>query len=67
MPRTSNRDELRFMAKDSNQPASLLIKGGHLLDPAAGVDRPMEVLIRRGRVAEIAPPNRIRSAAFALT
>ena len=51
------------MAKDSNQPASLLIKGGHLLDPAAGVDRPMEVLIRRGRVAEIAPPNRIRSAA----
>jgi dihydroorotase len=51
------------MAKDSSRPASLLIKGGHLLDPAAGVDRPMEVLLRDGRVAEIAPPNRIRSAA----
>jgi dihydroorotase len=51
------------MAKDSSKSASLLIKGGHLLDPAAGVDQPMEVLVRHGRVAEIAPPNRIRSAA----
>jgi dihydroorotase len=51
------------MAKDSSRPKSLLIKGGHLLDPAAGVDGPMEVLVRDGRVAEIAPPNRIRSAA----
>jgi dihydroorotase len=32
-----------------------LIKGGHLLDPAGGVDQPMEVLLRDGRVAEIAP------------
>jgi dihydroorotase len=32
-----------------------LIKGGHLLDPAAGVDQPMELLLRDGRVAEIAP------------
>jgi len=51
------------MAKDSSKSASLLIKGGHLLDPAAGVDQPMEVLVRHGRVAEIAPPNRIRAAA----
>jgi len=51
------------MAKDSNQSASLLIRGGHVLDPAAGVNQPMEVLIRHGRVAEIAPPNRIRAAA----
>jgi dihydroorotase len=51
------------MAKDSSKPASLLIKGGHLLDPAARVDRPMEVLVRYGRVAEIAPPKCIRSDA----
>jgi dihydroorotase len=38
-----------------------LIKGGHLLDPAAGVDAPMEVLLKDGRVAEIAP--HIRSGA----
>ncbi|HXY08177.1 MAG TPA: dihydroorotase [Terriglobales bacterium] len=43
------------MAKDSSRPSSLLIKGGHLLDPAAGVDAPMEVLLKDGRVAEIAP------------
>jgi len=49
------------MAKDSSRPSSLLIKGGHLLDPAAGVDAPMEVLLQDGRVAEIAP--HIRSGA----
>ncbi|HTS59419.1 MAG TPA: dihydroorotase [Terriglobales bacterium] len=49
------------MAKDSSRPSSLLIKGGHLLDPAAGVDAPMEVLLKDGRVAEIAA--HIRSGA----
>src|ERR1700723_2527239 len=42
---------------------SLLIKGGHLIDPAAKVNAPMDVLLRDGRVAEIAPPNKIRGAA----
>jgi dihydroorotase len=51
------------MAKDPSRPNSLLIRGGHLLDPLAGVNALMEVLVRNGRVAEIAPPNQIRSAA----
>ena len=42
---------------------SLLIKGGHLIDPAARVDAPMDVLLRDGRVAEIALPNKIRGGA----
>jgi dihydroorotase len=42
---------------------SLLIKGGHLIDPAARINRPMDVLLRDGRVAEIAAPNKIRSLA----
>ena len=30
---------------------SLLIKGGHLIDPAARIDAPMDVLLKDGRVA----------------
>jgi dihydroorotase len=45
------------------QSASLLIKGGHVIDPAAKINAPMDVLLRDGRVAEVAPPNKIRGAA----
>jgi dihydroorotase len=43
--------------------ASLLIKGGHLIDPAAKINAPMDILLRDGRVAEVAPPNKIRGSA----
>jgi dihydroorotase len=43
--------------------ASLLIKGGQLVDPAARINAPMDVLLRDGRVAEIALPNKIRGGA----
>src|ERR1700731_3138528 len=39
---------------------SLLIKGGHLIDPAARIDAPMDVLLKDGHVAEVAPPNKIK-------
>jgi dihydroorotase len=42
---------------------SLLIKGGHLIDPAAKINMPMDILLRDGRVAEIAPPNKVRAGA----
>jgi dihydroorotase len=42
---------------------SLLIKGGHLIDPAAKVNAAMDVLLRDGRVAEVAAPNKIRGSA----
>src|SRR5437867_13322249 len=42
---------------------SLVIKGGHLIDPAAKINAPMDVLLRDGRVAEIAAPNKTRGAA----
>ena len=42
---------------------SLLIKRGHLIDPAAKINAPMDVLLRDGRVAEVAPPNKIQGAA----
>jgi len=42
---------------------SLLIKGGHLIDPASKINAPMDVLLRDGHVAEVAPPNKIRGSA----
>src|SRR5579859_6218134 len=42
---------------------SLLIKGGHLIDPAAKINAPMDIVLRDGRVAEIAPPNKTRGSA----
>ena len=51
------------MANDKSKPGSLLIKGGHVIDPAAKINAPMDVLLRDGRVAEVAPPNKIRGAA----
>lgn len=51
------------MAHDKTKSGSLLIKGGRVIDPAANVDAPMDVLLREGRVAEVALPNKIRSSA----
>jgi dihydroorotase len=41
---------------------SLLIKGGHLIDPASRIDTPMDVLLKEGLVAEVAAPNKIKGA-----
>jgi dihydroorotase len=45
------------------QHKSLLIKGGHLIDPAAKINALMDLLLRDGRVAELAEPNKIRGGA----
>lgn len=39
----------------------LLIKNGHLIDPASGVDAPMDLLIDQGKVLQIAMPNQIKA------
>src|ERR1700674_1122866 len=54
---------MRRMANDKSRTRSLLIKGGHLIDPAAKINAPMDILLRDGRVAEIALPNKIRGSA----
>lgn len=47
----------------SSKPGSLLIKGGRVIDPAAHIDAELDVLLRDGRVAEVAPKNKIRGSA----
>src|ERR1035437_8716683 len=41
---------------------ALIIRGGHLVDPAAGVDGLKDILLKDGRVAEIAGPGKLKSA-----
>jgi dihydroorotase len=42
---------------------SLLIQGGHVIDPAARLDAVMDVLLRDGRVAEVALPGKTKGTA----
>ena len=51
------------MAHEKSKSGSLLIKGGHVIDPAAKLDAPMDVLLRDGQVAEIALPGKTRATA----
>jgi dihydroorotase len=41
---------------------ALVIRGGHLIDPAAGVDGPKDLLLKDGCVAEIAAPGKLKQA-----
>ena len=44
-------------------PNSLLIKGGHLIDPLEKIDAPMDLLLREGHVADVAAPGKTRGSA----
>jgi dihydroorotase len=50
------------MRNTERNSASLLIKGGHLIDPAGRIDAPMDVLLKNGLVAEVAAPNKIKGS-----
>jgi dihydroorotase len=39
------------------EPAELLIRCAHVLDPRAGLDEQVDVLVRGGRIAELGAPN----------
>src|SRR6266478_3088876 len=49
--------------KSAKESSSLLIRGGRVIDPVAKVDGLMDVLLRDGQVAEVAPVNKIRGGA----
>jgi dihydroorotase len=50
-------------SRSSLRGPSLLIKGGHLIDPTARIDAPMDVLLKDGLVAEVAAPNKVKGGA----
>ena len=39
---------------------ALFIRDGHLIDPAAGIDALKDILLKDGRVAEIAAPGKLK-------
>jgi len=41
---------------------TLLITSGRVIDPSSGIDRPMDVLLRNGRVAELAAPGVLQAS-----
>jgi dihydroorotase len=41
---------------------ALAIRNGHLIDPAAGIDAAKDILLKDGRVAEIASPGKLKHA-----
>jgi dihydroorotase len=41
---------------------ALVIRGGHLVDPAAGVDTLKDIFLKDGRVAEVASPGKLKQA-----
>jgi len=41
---------------------ALAIRGGHVIDPGAGIDAAKDILIKDGRVVEIAGPGKLKSA-----
>ena len=45
-----------------SEPESILIRGGRLIDPAAGIDEPRDILLAGGRVAQVAMPGTIAKA-----
>src|SRR3954466_16310096 len=47
----------------SGKTNSLLIKNGHLIDPASGIDAEMDIILRDGKVAEIARKGKLRGSA----
>jgi dihydroorotase len=42
---------------------ALLIAGGRVIDPSSGIDREMDILLRDGRVAQLAAPGVLKAAA----
>jgi len=49
--------------KDKSRSASLAIKGGRVIDPVNKIDAEMDLLLREGRVAEVAARNKLRGSA----
>jgi dihydroorotase len=60
MPKTKKKTS---GTQDGSNTASLLIRGGRVIDPASGMDGEFDVLLHNSKVAEIASPGQIRSKA----
>ena len=51
------------MTDQTEKPYEILLKNGHVIDPANQIDRPMDVAIQKGRIAAVAPAIPAQEAA----
>ncbi|HEV3000706.1 MAG TPA: dihydroorotase [Solirubrobacteraceae bacterium] len=49
----------------TSPPASVLVRGAHVVDPRAGIDAPHDVLVRDGVIAELGAPGALEAPAGA--
>jgi dihydroorotase len=49
------------LVRREQEPAELLIRGAHVLDPREGIDAPHDVLVRGGTVAELGAPGSLEA------
>ncbi len=49
------------------EPAELLIRGAHVLDPRAELDEPLDILVRDGEIAELGAPESLAPSPAAQT
>ncbi len=49
------------LAHRHTPPADLLVRKVHVLDPRAGIDAPLDVVVRDGEIAELAPPDSLEA------
>jgi dihydroorotase len=59
------KDKKDSRTTPAGKSGSLLIRGGRVIDPASGIDGELDVLLRDGRVAEVASSGSIRGKAEA--
>jgi dihydroorotase len=49
------------LVQREQEPAELLIRGAHVLDPREGIDAPHDVLVRDGAIAELGAPGALEA------
>ena len=54
------------MQEKNGSMSALLLRGGHIIDPATGLDRAGDLLAVDGRIAAVGSPDEVRSALEAL-
>ncbi|MEA2298147.1 MAG: dihydroorotase [Solirubrobacteraceae bacterium] len=54
---------MRRLFSAPTQPASLLIRAAHLLDPRSGLDGPADVVVSAGTIAALGPPRSLEAPA----
>jgi dihydroorotase len=57
----------KLFIREGQAAAEVLITGAHVLDPRSGLDEPLDLLIRKGQIAELGAAGSLEAPAKALT